>query len=118
DATIEAAQFKDDSFDGIKIIGKIDLNDQTYQKVGNYIDIDEDELLDELAEVQLSKWHKFIGIKWFVTEFLANTNFYIPTSYAMLNILIDKGSVLKYDVPSYGGYNIVAIRLNEEMVKF
>ena len=71
--------------------------------------------MDELAEVQKSKWHKFVGIKWFVTEYLANRGFNIPTSYAMFNILIDKGMVQKYDVPSYGGYNIVAIRVSEEM---
>jgi hypothetical protein len=65
--------------------------------------------------LQKSKWNKFVGIKWFVTDYLANRNFNIPTTYAMLNILIDKGLVEKYDVPSYGGYNIVAIKVSDEL---
>ncbi len=115
DATIEAAQLKDEAYNGIKILGRIELSEPNYQPMGKYIDIDEEELLEELAELQKSKWNKFVGIKWFVTDYLANRNFNIPTTYAMLNILIDKGLVEKYDVPSYGGYNIVAIKVSDEL---
>jgi hypothetical protein len=69
-----------------------------------------------LEEIEKSKWNKFVGIKWFVTEHLANKNYSISSSYILINILIDKNKIIKYDVLSFSGYNIVAIRSNAEIL--
>ncbi len=114
-ATIEATQMDEPiNLEGLKILGKMEFPDTSYKTFSKYIDISEHELLAELDELQSSKWTKYIGLKWFVTEYLANKNYNIATTYSLVNIMIDKGIIEKYEVPSPNGYVIIAIRLNEE----
>ncbi len=115
-ATIEAAQNNDTILEGLKIIGRIELPNQSdvYRPVQKYIDITEDELIDELEEAEDLKYNKYVGIKWFVTEWLANKNYSFASSYSLLNILIDKGKIIKYEFNSYSGYPITAIKKYRE----
>jgi len=110
-AKIEAYQDDIKEMDGLKILGRMELPDihEKYDKI--YYDIEEDEILDELEELQHSKWIKFIGLRWFVTEHLANKNYSISSSFILINILIDKEKIVKYDVFSPSGYSIIAIKL-------
>lgn len=114
-AKIEANQDENMQLNGFKILGRMDLPDTNNKFEKKYLDIEEDELLYELEELEKSKWNRFIGIKWFVTDHLASKNYSITSSFILINILIDKGKIIKYDVLSFGGYNIVAIRSNKEI---
>jgi hypothetical protein len=111
-ATIEATQ-NENQYGGIKILGKVDFNEINLAGYDNYNDIDEDDLIFALEDLQKSKWNKFIGLKWLVTDYLAKRNFAISTSFTLLNILIDKGMIDKYDVVTPNGYTILAIKVNE-----
>ena len=111
-ATIEATQNDQNNY-GLKILGKVEFNDFNTDSYKNYDDINEDDLVFELEDLLKSKWNKFVGLKWFVTDYLAKKNYSISTTYTLLNILIDKGIVIKYDVVTPNGYTILAIKLNE-----
>jgi uncharacterized protein with HEPN domain len=92
---------------GLKILGKIDLEPSRPRLRF----ITENELLSALEDAEESKYTSFVGLKWFVTIFLFNRGFAIPTSYSLLNILIDKGNIEVFDVRAHEGYDIKAIRL-------
>lgn len=95
---------------GLKVVGKIDLAPPKPRLQF----ITEIELINALEDAEESKFNSFVGLKWFVTIFLFNRGYAIPTSYSLLNILIDKGAVEIYDVKVHeGGYDIKAIRLAE-----
>lgn len=115
-ATIEAALHNEINLEGLKILGKVELSDSEYKRYDkpdqkeSYVDITEVELIAELEDVENHKFNRFVGIKWFVSEHLAALNYYIPSSYSMLNILIDKGRIEKYQFASYNGFMITAIK--------
>lgn len=112
-AKIEANQEENIQRDDLKIIGRIEVG-STYNKYENsYSDIEEDDMLYELEVLQKNKWNRFIGLRWFTTEYLANKNYSISTSFILINILIDKGKIIKYDVNSPNGYTVVAIKVAE-----
>lgn len=92
---------------GLKIVGKIRL-----KEVPDEI-ITEQELLDELESAQSAKYNYYVGLKWFVTTYLANRGFAIAPTYSLINILIDKGLIEKYEVTAAEGYTIIAIRTAE-----
>lgn len=92
-----------------KIVGKIDIisNNRTFQ--GHRI-LTENELFEYLEDVENEKYNEYIGLKWFVTQFLADKNFSIGFTYSLINILQDKGEIELYDIKSFNGYDIKAIK--------
>ena len=52
-----------------------------------------------------------MGLKWFVTQYLANKGYAIGTTYSLVNILIEQTHIELYDYESSEGYMIKAIRL-------
>lgn len=94
----------------IKIVGKIDLPTISKRTFKGYRVITEEELYDELEQAKDIQYNQFIGLKWFVTQYLAEKNYSIGFSYSLINILSDKGKVELYDIPAYGGYDIKAIK--------
>lgn len=98
---------------GLKVLGKLDIPDFTDRPYSHFIDIEEDEMLREISSLQFNNVNnaKFIGLKWFVTEHLAIKGYNIASSFLLVNILIDKGKIKKYEITSGGGFPIVAIKL-------
>lgn len=100
---------------GPKVIGKIKLEHKvkTYRKTAapGYIVITEDEMLTELENAEELNYTDYIGLKWFVTSFLANKGFAIGTTYSLINILIEQGAIVLYDKESPDGHTIKAVRL-------
>ncbi len=101
--------------EGPKILGKIKLE----QKVNAYHTtaapgyrvITEEEICAELEEAQNLSYTDYIGLKWFVTTYLANKGFAIGTTYSLVNILIEKNEIELYDMESHEGYPIKAVRI-------
>jgi hypothetical protein len=96
--------------DGPKVIGKINLPLTERVKPGFRV-ITENEILTELEDAMNLSYTEYIGLKWFVTTYLANKNYAIGTTYSLVNILIEKQRVELYDMPSADGYTIKAIRM-------
>lgn len=95
---------------GVKVVGQINLineNNRTFQ--GHKV-IKEDELFEELEQVKNVKYGDFVGLKWFVTQYLAEKDYSIGFSYSLINILNDKGEIELYDIKSFSGYDIKAIK--------
>lgn len=93
--------------DGLKILGKIDIKED---KSKVFKSITEGELLKHLERVQESPYSNYVGLKWFVTNYLADKSFNINTTYAIVNNMAEKGLVELYDMVSKAGYEIKAIR--------
>lgn len=101
--------------EGPKILGKIKLE----QKVNAYSNtaapgyrvITEEEICSELEEAQNLSYTNYVGLKWFVTTYLANKGYAIGTTYSLVNILIEKVKIELYDMESPEGYSIKAVRL-------
>lgn len=106
-ATIEASNLPD--LPGLRIVDKIDLPEQ-YTK--HFKNIDEKELLNEVELAEDKYYNAYVGLKWFVTVYLANKGYSVSTSYALLNIMADKNLLEIYDVYNDSGYLIRAIRKN------
>lgn len=101
--------------EGPKVIGKIKLpTHQAPRSPMGYRVITEEEIVRELRDAQGLSYTEYVGLKWFVTTYLANKNYSIGTTYSLINILIEKERVILYDMPSVEGYTIKAIRLPEE----
>ena len=113
-AKIEANQEEANNIEGLKILGRMDLPNPENKYQNKYYDIEEYEMIEELQELERNKWSKFIGLKWFVTDYLANKNYAIASSFILINILIDKKIFEKYDIVTPNGYSIVAVRLSSE----
>jgi len=97
---------------GPKIIGKIKLEHKvkTYNKTAapGYIVITEEEIITELEEALSLNYTDYVGLKWFVTQFLANKGYAIGTTYSLVNILIEQESIILYDKESPdGGSSVV-----------
>lgn len=99
---------------GVKVVGKIDLSEKRNVTYRGHTVLTEEELFKQLEEAEEIESNEFIGLKWFVTQFLADRNFSIGFSYSLINILAEKGDLELYDVPAYGGYDIKAIRKIEK----
>jgi hypothetical protein len=96
--------------DSPKIVGKIELPEKrNYTHRGHSV-LSEQELFDKLEKAEQMSSNQFVGLKWFVTQFLAEYNYSIGFSYSLINILSEKGEIVLYDVPAYGGYDIKAIK--------
>lgn len=95
---------------GVTIVGKIDLPEKRNVTYKGHTVLTEEELFHLLQEAEEIESNEFIGLKWFVTQFLADRNFSIGFSYSLINILAEKGELELYDVQAYGGYDIKAIR--------
>lgn len=89
---------------GLKIVGKISIPDKERY-------ITEEEILDELENAQSAKYNHYVGLKWFVTTYLKGKNYVVSASYALINILMDKQVIELYDVKTFDGFSIKAIRL-------
>ncbi|MEO0731919.1 MAG: hypothetical protein AAFZ52_03720 [Bacteroidota bacterium] len=100
---------------GPKILGKIKLEHKvkTYRKTAapGYIVITEEEMISELEEALSLNYTDYVGLKWFVTQFLANKGYAIGTTYSLINILIEQETIILYDKESPEGHMIKAVRL-------
>ncbi|MFN0036942.1 MAG: Swt1 family HEPN domain-containing protein [Saprospiraceae bacterium] len=88
---------------GLKVVGKIAIAEKERF-------ISETEMLDELDNAMSAKYNNYVGLKWFVTTYLKGKNYVVSASYSLLNILIDKNKVELYDVKTYDGFYIKALR--------
>jgi uncharacterized protein with HEPN domain len=92
---------------GLKVLGKISIPERERY-------ITEEEALDELEEALNAKYNHYVGLKWFVTTYLAGKGFVVTASYSMINIMIDKGVIELYEVRIPEGFYIKAIRFPKE----
>lgn len=102
------------TLEGVKVVGKVDFEDKQYQTPHGHKVITEKEMLEELENVELDNQTEFIGLKWFVTNYLAGKNYSIGFSYSLLNILVEQNEIDIYPIKAYGGYEISAIRINRQ----
>jgi len=95
---------------GLKILGKIQLPESQTTKI-----ITEDDLVDELYNALEKAKHEnypYLGLKYFVTKYLSDKGYATGPSYALVNILKDKGFVDFYDVTPPGlSYPVKALRI-------
>lgn len=100
---------------GPKILGKIKLEHKvkTYHKTAapGFIVITEEEMLQELETALDLNYTNYVGLKWFVTQFLANKGYAIGTTYSLINILIEQETITLYEKESPEGHAIKAVRL-------
>ena len=100
---------------GPKILGKIKLEHKvkTYHKTAapGFIVITEEEMLSELETALDLTYTDYVGLKWFVTQFLANKGYAIGTTYSLINILIEQKTIILYEKESNEGHTIKAVRL-------
>ncbi|MFK8161661.1 MAG: hypothetical protein AB8H12_04285 [Lewinella sp.] len=100
---------------GPKVLGKIKLEHKvkSYHKTAapGYMVITEEEIVKELEEALSLNYTDYVGLKWFVTQFLANKGYAIGTTYSLVNILIEQGSIVLYDKESPDGHMIKAVKL-------
>jgi hypothetical protein len=111
EATIEAFEGSDfklgelntESRIGLKVLGKINLN-QSINDDSNEGDriITEEQLLKELDKSETitanSDNFQYLGLRSFVTRILANKGYATGPTYALVNILKDKGVIEIYEV--------------------
>ncbi len=73
---------------------------QHFGRVNRFKNIDEQTLLDELQIAANSL--PFVGLKYFVIDILGQKNYLYKSSFAMINLLVDKGilSLSKIDNPN------------------
>ena len=100
---------------GPKILGKIKLEHKvkTYHKTAapGYMVITEEEIISELEEALSLNYTDYVGLKWFVTQYLANKGYAIGTTYSLVNILIEQQAIILYDMESPEGHAVKAVRL-------
>lgn len=97
----------DSDSSGIKVIGKIDL--EGFEKdYDNFEVISEEQFLKELDRAENSLQFKanmsYVGLKSFITVILGNKGFGYGPSYALANILREKGVIEIYDVDDARSY--------------
>lgn len=95
---------------GPKIVGKINLPEKQYVTPHGHKVITDRELLEALDDAEDEQYNSYVGLKWFVTNYLAGKNYSIGFSYSLLNILVEKGLIEIYSIKAYGGYDISAIK--------
>ena len=84
------------NLEGLRILGKIELPENVQKYKGFYKVITEEELLNELVICENTR--AYVGLKWFVTQYLAEKSFSIGLSYSLVNILSDKGKIELSDI--------------------
>jgi uncharacterized protein with HEPN domain len=86
---------------GVKVLGKIDLPTEYYQRKNSLLIITEEELLEELenAESRINErsYLPFVPLKSFVTKNLGNKGYSYGPTYSLVNILKDKGIIEIFD---------------------
>lgn len=76
--------------------------------------ISEEEVIEELAKAEKEEFKNgFVGLRRFVTEVLGSQGYSYSVSYAVINILADKGDIKMYDVDNPNGL-IKAIKLSQD----
>lgn len=80
-----------------------------------YLVLREEDLIAQLKECsQLKEYRDFVGLKSFVRDYLGRQGYSFNSSYALINLLADKGKIEIYEVPNrYGAFNTTAIKLIE-----
>lgn len=100
---------------GPKVLGKIKLEHKvkTYRNTDapGYNVITEQEMINELEMALDLNYTDYVGLKWFVTQFLANKGYAIGTTYSLINILIEQATIVLYDKESPDGHMIKAVKL-------
>ncbi len=100
---------------GPKVLGKIKLEHKvnTYRDTAapGYRVITESEIIEELREAERKEYTTYVGLKWFVTQYLANKGYAIGTTYSLVNILIEQDTINLYNWETNDGYTIRAVRL-------
>ena len=92
---------------GPKVVGRIELPvDRSREKA-----IDEGTMLNLLQDENDKSYNDYVGLKWFVTHYLADKGFAVNSSYSLANVLIDQGKIEMYDVENSHGYTVKAIRV-------
>lgn len=97
----------------VTVVGKIDLGEKQYKTTNGHKVITENEMISELKEAEGSNYNDYVGLKWFVTNHLADKNYSIGFSYSLLNILAEQGIIEIYPRKNSGGYEVNAIRLRK-----
>lgn len=70
----------------------------------------ENELIDKLQATARGK--NFVGLKFFVREVLGNLGYSVNSSYALINLLADKGILEIYEVENpYGLHDTTAVKI-------
>jgi uncharacterized protein with HEPN domain len=92
---------------GLKVVGKMYIPEKDRY-------LTESEAISELEDALGTRYNHYIGLKWFVTQYLAGKNYVITASYSLINILIDKDVIELYDVKIPEGFYIKAIRFSEK----
>lgn len=105
------------------IEAKIALMVLEREGLGEYLDVTDDDeykieeevLIFELASLKLinKENHKFIGLKWFVTEYLAKRNYNVDYTYYIINKLKEEGKIILFEVQR-GEKNIAGVKLPEK----
>lgn len=99
-----------------RVVGKIDLN-EFEDREHDYLIIDEETFLGELDRAQRSLQYShltYVGLKSFVTKLLGSKGYSYGPTYALVNILKDKGIVEIYDVDDdASNWPVKAIKLNK-----
>ena len=101
---------------GLKVLGKIDLPDRLPVSSDSYFeDITEEILLEELERAERTlKFNNltYVGLKAFVTKILGQKGYGYGSTYALINILKEKGIVEIYDIENdLSFWPIKAIRI-------
>ena len=92
---------------GPKVVGRIELPvDKTREKA-----LDEATMLTLLDDECAKSYNEYVGLKWFVTQHLADKGFAVNSSYSLANVLIDQGKIEMYDVTNSHGYTVKAVRV-------
>lgn len=83
--------------------------------IKQYLVLREEDLVAQLKECsQLKEYRDFVGLKSFVRDYLGRQGYSFNSSYALINLLADKGKIEIYEVPNrYGAFNTTAIKLIE-----
>lgn len=108
--TSEGNQDNRVTLQGPTIIGKIVLSEKQYITPHGHKVISENEMLEHLEDAQHQQYNNYVGLKWFVTTYLANKQYSIGFSYSLLNILVEQERIEIYSKQSYSGYEVKAIR--------
>lgn len=77
----------------------------------SYLNIlSEEDLISQLKKCANSM--EFVGLKYFVRDYLGSQKYSFNSSYALINLLADKGKIEIYKVPNpFGEFNTTAIKL-------
>jgi uncharacterized protein with HEPN domain len=91
-------------------------NNLLYRQPKNYKIISEEEVISQLTQCEAEQFKDgFVGLRYFVTEVLGSQGYSYSPSYAIINILADKGKLEIYDVKNpYGDMPTKAIKIKDK----